>query len=112
MKRGKVAKDIIIIGCVTATERDDDDEASAIVISTDRENYIVENNRLGRELLAVEGEEVEVKGRLVIDDNGDKRIRVRTYDFIDDSYLENDDVDYDKEEDQGKNISGRPFFSF
>ena len=105
MKRGKVAKDVIIIGCVTATERDDDNEASAIVISTDRENYTVENNRLGRELLAMEGEEVEVKGRLVIDDSGNKRISVRTYDFIDDGYFENDNIDYDNEEDKAIDLS-------
>ena len=105
MKRGKLSKDVMIIGHVIATARDDDDEASAIIISTDREDYIVEPNRLGRELLTMEGEEVEVKGRLVIDNAGDKRISVRTYDLIDDTYFEDDDFDYDEEENPGTGLS-------
>jgi len=99
MKKAKVAKDVTIIGTVTATGRDDDGDVNAIIISTDREDYLVESNRLGRELLEMEGEEVEVRGRLIIDADGNHRISVRSYDFIDDTYDEDDDYDDDDDDD-------------
>ena len=105
MKRDKVVKDIRIIGCLTAVERDDNNEACAIVISTDREDYRVEPKGLGRDLLIMEGEEVEVKGKLIIDNGGDKRIRVSTYDLIDDAYYE-EYASYDYYDDDGGDLSG------
>jgi hypothetical protein len=98
MKKNRAAKDLTVTGYVTATERDGDGEASAGVIFTDKENYIIEPNRLGRELLDMEGEEVEIKGRLVVDNDGNQRISVRAYDFIDDTYDEEDDLDYEDED--------------
>ena len=94
MRRDKVVKDISIIGCVTAIDRDDDNEASKIAISTDREDYLVEPRGPGRDLLLMEGEEVAVRGKLIIDNSGDKRIRVSTYDLIDDAYYEENDFYY------------------
>ncbi len=41
MKTGRVVKDATIIGCVMAIERYNDNEASAVAISTHRENYIL-----------------------------------------------------------------------
>ena len=101
MKRDKVVKEVSIIGCVTATERDDDNEASAIVISTDREDYPVEPKGLGRDLLIMEGEEVMVKGKLIIDNGTEKRVRVSAYDLIDDAYLEENDFHYVNKEFDG-----------
>jgi len=94
MKKGKVAKDVSIVGCVTATGYDDDGRVNAIVISTDKEDYIVELNMLGKELLEMEGEEIDLKGRLTVDADGNKRISVRSYEFIDDAYDEDNDEDY------------------
>ena len=85
MKWGKVAKDITVTGNVIVTERDDYGDEICIVISTDREDYIVEPNRLWKKLLDIGDEEVEVKGRLLIADDGNKRIYVRKYESIDDS---------------------------
>ena len=94
MRRDKVVKDISVIGCVTAIDRDDDNEACKIVISTDREDYFVEPKGPGRDLLLMEGEEVAVRGKLIIDNSGDKRVRVSTYDLIDDTYYEENDFFY------------------
>ena len=94
MKRDKVVKDISIIGCITSTDRDEDNNARAVVISTDKEDYLVEAKGLGRDFLLMEGEEVAVKGKLIIDNSGDSRIRVSTYDLIDDTYYEENDFYY------------------
>ena len=94
MRRDKVVKDISTIGCVTAIDRDDENEVCKIVISTDREDYFVEPKGPGRDLLLMEGEEGAVRGKLIIDNSGNKRIRVSAYELIDDTYYEENDFYY------------------
>ena len=45
----------------------------------------------------MEGEDVVVKGKLIIMNGEEKRIRVSTYDLLDDAYYEEDDFYYFKE---------------
>lgn len=102
-----VKKEVTVIGFVTATEWDDNDHVVAIEISTDDDNYMVDNNKQGEELFDFLDEEVEVAGFTREDRDGGKWIFVTSYEVLDeeddeeyDDYEEDDEYDEDDEDDE------------
>jgi hypothetical protein len=93
-----VKKEVTITGFVAATEWDDNDNAIAIEIFTDDDNYRVDNNKQGEELFDFLDEEVEVTGFTREDRDGGKWISVTSYEVLD----EEDDEEYDDYEEYGE----------
>jgi len=98
MPKGKILKEITIIGFISETDFD-----NTLVISTEEDDYLIEPNALGRELANHVDEEVEVTGSVTIDEDGNKVIRVIDYDFFDDERDEEEEDDYyDDDEDDDR----------
>jgi hypothetical protein len=91
MPKEKEKKELTVTGFVTATEWDDNDNVVAIEITTDDDNYMVDNNKQGEELFDFLDEEVEVTGFALEDRDGAKWISVTSYEVLD----EEDDEEYD-----------------
>lgn len=70
---------VTIVGTVTAWEWDDDNNATAIAISTEDDDYVVGQNDLGNELLELLDHEVEVTGTVSVNDDDEKVIMVTEY---------------------------------
>ena len=83
-----------IVGYVIPSEWDSEDNVISISISTDDDDYLVDLNKQGEELFDFLDEDVEVTGIVREDKDGTKRIKVTTYEVIEDA----DDEEYDEEE--------------
>lgn len=91
-----------IIGYVIPNEWDNEDNVISIRVSTDDDDYLVELNKLGEELFDFLDEDVEITGIVREDKDGTKRIKVISYEVIEDTdekYGEDDDLGYDEEDD-------------
>jgi hypothetical protein len=100
MKKEKPGKEVTIKGFVAADEWDDRDNVVGIAISTDDEDYRVELNKTGEELFDFLDEDVEVTGMLREDRDGNKSIRVTSYELLEEEEYEDEegylgDEDYD-----------------
>ena len=83
-KRGK-SVETTISGIVIPIEWDDDDygDATSVAIQTsDEEEYLVDKNKKGKELLAFIEEEVEVTGTLIEDEDGNFIIKINEFSLI------------------------------
>ena len=102
MKKTKNGKqEIVVSGVINSLEWDDDDNITAVELSTDEMDYIVESNRLGKELFDCIGEEVEVVGIVTKGDGSNDHIKITSYeviDFYDEDEEEDDDYYYDDDE--------------
>ena len=100
-KKSEPPKEETITGYVVPNEWDNEDNVVAISISTDDDDYVVELNKLGEELFDFLDEDVEVTGIIRDDKDGTKRIRVTSYEVLEDAEDENEedeDFDYDNED--------------
>jgi hypothetical protein len=103
MKKTSPPKEETIVGYVVPSEWDSDDNVVAISICTDDDDYVVELNKLGEELFDFLDEDVEVTGVVREDKDGTKRLRVTSYEVVEDKeeeYNENEDYDYDDDDDE------------
>jgi len=92
-----------IVGYVVPSEWDSDDNVVSIAISTEEDDYLVEMNKLGEELFDFLDEDVEVTGVVREDRDGTKRIRITSYEVledVDDDYEEEDDYNFDDEDEE------------
>lgn len=97
MKKEK-AKEQTITGIVIPAEWDDDDNVIGVAIETDDfEEYVVEDNEKGRELLAFIDYEVEATGSVRKQRDGEMTISVRRYESLgeyeEDEYVEEKDTE-------------------
>ncbi|MBU2499392.1 MAG: hypothetical protein KKE57_10860 [Proteobacteria bacterium] len=91
-----------IVGYVIPKEWDNEDNVISISVSTNDDDYLVELNKLGEELFDFLDEDVEITGIVREDKDGTKRIKVTSYEVIEDTdeeYGEDDDLGYDEEDD-------------
>ena len=79
MRRKRQGQKMTIVGFVTPSDWDDDDDVIEISISTDDSDYIVESNKKEEELFDLLGEDVKVTGIVTEDGVGIKRINVTSY---------------------------------
>ena len=87
MKNICQGKKVTLMGIITAVEWDEDDNVIAIAISTpEEEEYRIEDNQLGTELLEMIYESVKVTGTVNEDGFGNKFICVDSYDLVEDQY--------------------------
>lgn len=97
MKKEK-AKEQTITGIVIPAEWDDDDNVIQVAIqSEDYEEYLVENNEKGKELLAFIDYEVEVTGTVKERKDGEMMINVKRYEALGEYEEEEDAEDEDYE---------------
>jgi hypothetical protein len=102
MKKSKPPRDETIVGYVVPSEWDSEDNVVSISITTDDDDYVVEMNKLGEELFDFLDEDVEVTGTVREDKDGTKRIRVISYEVLEDvdDGDEDGDFSYDDDEDE------------
>jgi uncharacterized membrane protein YcgQ (UPF0703/DUF1980 family) len=96
-------KEETVFGYVVPSEWDSDDNVVAISITTDDDDYVVELNKLGEELFDFLDEDVEVTGIVREDKDGTKRIRVTSYEVLEDTedeYDEDEDYDFDNDDEK------------
>src|SRR4030065_2313528 len=100
-KQAVTEREETIVGYVIPSEWDNEDNVISISISTDDEDYLVDLNKLGEELFDFLDEDVEVTGIVRDDKDGTKRIRVTSYEVLEDVEDENEedeDLNYDNED--------------
>jgi len=74
---------ITIRGVVNAMEWDKDEETTRVaILTTDDEEYLVAENKLGRELLDFETEEIRATGVVRESEYGEKTISLSRYSVI------------------------------
>jgi len=83
MKGNKSGRQITITGIVTPTDWDNDGNTIAVAISTPLEDeYLVDADTMGRELLELVGEKVIATGIVTEDEYWNKRIAVAKYELL------------------------------
>jgi hypothetical protein len=96
MKEGNIGRQIAVKGIVTPADWDEDGSITAVVISTSfEEEYLVENDTLGGELLELIGAEVIVRGTAGPEKKGCRTIAVKEYELL-------EDEDEEEFEDEGE----------
>ena len=93
VKKNEPPKEETIVGFVVPSEWDNDDNVVAITIATDDDDYVVELNKMGEELFDFLDEDVEVTGIVREDKDGTKRVRVTSYEVLEDADDEDEDED-------------------
>ncbi len=82
VKRAKGVESTIS-GIVIPIDWDDYDDVTSVAIQTsDEEEYLVDKNKKGKELLAFIEEEVEVTGTLIEDEDGNFIIKINEFSLI------------------------------
>jgi len=72
-----------ISGIIIPIDWDDYDDVTNVAIQTsDEEEYLVDKNKKGKELLAFIEEEVEVTGTLIEDEDGNFIIKINEFSLI------------------------------
>jgi hypothetical protein len=94
-RANKAAKEVLLTGYIEEYEADESDDG--LRIATEDEEYYIKLDRKGKELFDYVDEEVEVKGQVMTDDDGQKWITIKTFDVID--YDNDDDEEYDDKDD-------------
>lgn len=85
MKNICQGKKMTLMGIITAVEWDEDDNVVAIALSTqEEEEYRIEDNPVGAELLKLIYESVKVSGSIIEKEFGNKSIRVDSYKLVND----------------------------
>lgn len=103
MKKSQPPKEVTIVGHVTPSAWDNDDNMIGISIATEDEDYVVELTRTGEELFDFLEENVKVTGIVRTDREGTQRISVTNYDVVDeDPYGGNEDHTYGLDDEEGK----------
>jgi hypothetical protein len=103
MKKSKPPKDETIVGYIVPSEWDSEDNVVSISITTDDDDYAVEMNKLGEELFDFLDEDVEVTGTVREDKDGTKRIRIISYEVLEDAEddeYDDEDSSYDDEDEE------------
>jgi len=86
MKESGKPQQVTITGIITPVEWDEDDCVIAVALSTsDEEEYLIDNNDLGEELLEFTSQNVRITGVLEEDEYGDRKIIVKKYKVFDDA---------------------------
>lgn len=102
-KKNEKSQKITISGLITPCEWDEDDNVVGITLSTtDEEEYRIQNDQVGEELLEYVSRDVMVTGFVDEDEYGDKTLTVKEYEVIDEEEEkeeeEEDLDDYDDED--------------
>ena len=83
MKRGESPGEVTLVGYVTPSKWDQDDNVIGVSIATDEREYGVEIDRVGEELFDFLEETVEATGWVSTGKGGNLRIKVAHYRIVD-----------------------------
>jgi hypothetical protein len=75
-------EEMTITGVVQAADWDDEDNVIAVTILADGEEYFVENNAKGKELLEQVGKSVRATGMVETDEDGFRSITVSSFEIL------------------------------
>ena len=93
IKKRSVEKEVQIVGWVT--EGEDEDDFEGVSIETDKEDYEVILDKVGKKLTRLIDEEVEVTGIVTVDEDGTHKIKVLNFEVLD---FDEDEKDYEDDE--------------
>ncbi len=97
-KAKKSGKEVTIFGILEEIENDDD--SIGLILATDEEDYIVELDKKGKELLDEIDKDVEVTGIVTKNEDGVKHITISSFEvFEPDDDFDDDDFDYPDDDD-------------
>ena len=99
-----------IRGYVVPVDWDNDDKVIEVSIQTDNDDFEVDRNGLGRELLDFLDKEVEVTGIVHEDRYGMKRVTVSDYEVLSEADDEDECEDGDHWDIDFENIEDQPLF--
>jgi hypothetical protein len=83
MKMGESPKEVTLVGYVTPSKWDQDDNVIGVSIATDEKDYTVEIDKVGEELFDFLDETVEATGWVNAGKGGTYRIKVAQYRIVD-----------------------------
>ncbi|MBN1105327.1 MAG: hypothetical protein JXL84_18090 [Deltaproteobacteria bacterium] len=83
MKRGESPREVTVVGYVTPSKWDQDENVIGVSIATDQGDYAVEIDRVGEELFDFVDDVVEATGLVVAGKGGSHRIKVTGYRMVD-----------------------------
>jgi hypothetical protein len=83
MKRGESPREVTLVGYVTPSKWDQDDNVIGVSIATDERDYSVEIDKVGEELFDFTDDVVEATGLVVAGKGGSHRIKVTSYRVLD-----------------------------
>ena len=106
MKKSISPREITITGYVTPVEWDTDDEVISVAIMTDDDEFVVEGNRLGSELIEYLEKDVELTGLLTEESDGTKRILPMSYELLETEGDDDEDEYYGYDDDEDEFRSG------
>ena len=97
-KAKKPGKKVTIFGILEEIENDDD--SIGLVIATDEEDYIVEMDKKGKELLDEIDRDIEATGVVTKDEDGVNHITLSSFELFEpDDEFDDDEFDYQDDED-------------
>ena len=85
MKRGESPGEVTLVGYVTPSKWDQDDNVIGVSIATDERDYAVEIDKVGQELFDFVDDIVEVTGLAIAGKGGSHRIKVTVYRVVDEA---------------------------
>jgi hypothetical protein len=83
MKRGESPREVTVVGYVTPSKWDQDDNVIGVSIESDEKEYAVEIDRVGEELFDFVDDLVEATGVVIVGKGGSLRIKVTSYRVVD-----------------------------
>ncbi|MEW6666084.1 MAG: hypothetical protein AB1512_12805 [Thermodesulfobacteriota bacterium] len=83
MKRGESPREVTLVGYVTPSKWDQDDNVIGVSIATDERDYAVEIDKVGEELFDFVDDIVEATGQVTRGKGGSHRIKVTSYRVVD-----------------------------
>jgi len=97
-KAKKPGKEITIFGIIEEIENDDD--SIGLIIETDEEDYIVEMDKKGKELLDEIDINIEATGVVTKGEDGVNHITISSFELFEpDDDFDDDDFDYQDDDD-------------
>ena len=83
MNRRESPREVTLVGYVTPSKWDQDDNVIGVSIATDERDYGVEIDKVGEELFDFVDETVEATGLAIVGKGGSHRIKVTSYRVVD-----------------------------
>ncbi|VBB42756.1 conserved hypothetical protein [uncultured Desulfatiglans sp.] len=93
MATSRKTRQTTLEGYVAPAKWNEDGQVTAVIIQTGEEEYLVDMDTLGEELLDYLHEDVEVTGVVTLDAKGVFHLRVSNYALLDDLFDDEDEED-------------------
>jgi hypothetical protein len=98
MKREESPREVTLVGYVTPSKWDQDDNVIGVSIATEERDYAVEIDRVGEELFDFVDDTVEATGLVATGKGGSHRMKVISYRVVDEADMAVQEVGEEEKE--------------